>query len=231
MAYTLPGVVVLLQILTGSLVTGVSVVVNPSPIAMVTEGAVLWLTCTYDLGGGTLGQLLWKDKDSANAATATPTATPPCSAPSMSYNISCNLASNDVRLCILAPVHGNTYSCLVYLSNYTQIGSASTQVSVITQTLSLSVTPSSPILKHELTLTCSVSMDIIENMQIFYKRNTFLVGMFLVNSTLVSLQKHKEVKITHSHVGFFLSENFCLLFLLHTSQGMNKEQIGFVIYF
>ncbi|XP_021366651.1 sialoadhesin-like isoform X1 [Mizuhopecten yessoensis] len=184
MAYTLPGVVVLLQLLTVNLAKGANVNITPTPVATVTDGDVLWLTCTYDLGGGTLGQLQWKGNDGGIVATVTPTAGTPCTISVSGYNIDCdNLTSSEVRLGIFNPVHGDTYSCFIYLFDSTQIGPASTQVSVITQTLTLSVMPSSPILEHELTFTCSVGMDIIENTQIFYKRNTFLVGTFLVNST------------------------------------------------
>ncbi|XP_033730643.1 uncharacterized protein LOC117320060 [Pecten maximus] len=89
----------------------------------------MWLTCTYDLDGGTLGQLRWQDKDNVNVATATPTSDYPCytSAPE-NYRIDCNLASYEVRLGILNPVHGDTYSCSVSLSDFTLIGPVPTLV-------------------------------------------------------------------------------------------------------
>ncbi|XP_069109261.1 cell adhesion molecule 2-like, partial [Argopecten irradians] len=122
------------------------------PIATVTDGSVLWLTCTYDLDGGTLGQLLWTGNDNGTVATVTPTATPPCSTlyPD-NYTLDCSqLSSNEVRLGILNPVHGDTYSCTVYLSDFTQIGSVSTQVAVVVPVPSVTFTP--PV-SHTVTVT------------------------------------------------------------------------------
>ncbi|XP_033758217.1 hemicentin-1-like, partial [Pecten maximus] len=139
MDYVLLYSVVLNLVLTVSAVPSVDV--QPSPIATVTEGAVLWLTCTYDLDGGTLGQLQWSDKDGGTTATAIPTTTPPCSTLSPeNYRIDCNLASNEVRLGILNPVHGDTYSCSFYLSDFTLIGPVSTQVSVVVPVPSVNFT-------------------------------------------------------------------------------------------
>ncbi|XP_069109131.1 uncharacterized protein [Argopecten irradians] len=122
--------VILDLILTVSAVPSINV--EPSPVATVTEGSTLWLTCTFDLDGGTLGQLLWQDNDGGTAATAT-TATPPCYTPSPDvYTSDCSqLSSNEVRLGILTPVHGDTYNCRVYLSDFTLIGPLSTQVAVV----------------------------------------------------------------------------------------------------
>ncbi|XP_033758228.1 nephrin-like [Pecten maximus] len=109
-----------------------SIDIQPSPVAMGTKGAMLWLACTYDLDGGILGQLQWMDEDGGTIAAVTPTATPTCSILSPdNYNIDCNLDSNEVRLGILNPVHGDTYSCSVYLSGFTPIGRVSTQVFII----------------------------------------------------------------------------------------------------
>ncbi|OWF43991.1 B-cell receptor CD22 [Mizuhopecten yessoensis] len=142
MAYTLPGVVVLLQLLTVNLAKGVNVNITPSPVATVTDGDVLWLTCTYDLGGGTLGQLQWKNYDGGIVAAVTPTAGTPCTVSSSGYNIDCdNLASSEVRLGILTPKHRDTYNCSVYLSNYTLIGQSSRHVSVIVPVTSVEIQP------------------------------------------------------------------------------------------
>ncbi|XP_021366657.1 sialoadhesin-like isoform X7 [Mizuhopecten yessoensis] len=142
MAYTLPGVVVLLQLLTVNLAKGANVNITPTPVATVTDGDVLWLTCTYDLGGGTLGQLQWKGNDGGIVATVTPTAGTPCTISVSGYNIDCdNLTSSEVRLGIFNPVHGDTYSCFIYLFDSTQIGPASTQVSVIIPVTSVEIQP------------------------------------------------------------------------------------------
>ncbi|XP_021366661.1 uncharacterized protein LOC110458977 isoform X2 [Mizuhopecten yessoensis] len=160
MAYTLPGVVVLLQLLTVNLAKGVNVNITPSPVATVTDGDVLWLTCTYDLGGGTLGQLQWKNYDGGIVAAVTPTAGTPCTVSSSGYNIDCdNLASSEVRLGILTPKHRDTYNCSVYLSNYTLIGQSSRHVSVIGADVKLTASPSSAIEGTPLTLTCSVTQN------------------------------------------------------------------------
>ncbi|XP_033758216.1 peroxidasin-like [Pecten maximus] len=82
------------------------------------------------------------DRDGGNAATATPSSTPPCYTSSPDdYSPVCNLASNEVRLGILNPVHGDTYSCRVYLSDSTLIGPESTQVSVVVPVTSIIFTP------------------------------------------------------------------------------------------
>ncbi|XP_033758292.1 nephrin-like [Pecten maximus] len=99
---------------------------------MVTKGAMLWLACTYDLDGGTLGHLRWRDEEVRTVILAIPTSTPQCSTSFPdNYRIDCNLASNEVRLGILNPVHGDTYTCSVYLSDATLKGWVLTQVSII----------------------------------------------------------------------------------------------------
>ncbi|XP_069109232.1 uncharacterized protein [Argopecten irradians] len=121
-----------------------SLEVKPSPVATVTGGSVLWLTCTYDLDGGTLGQLLWRDKDSAVVATATPTSTPP-------HVIHHPLLTTPQTVASCPPIKfdwrsstlytGYTYSCVIYLSDFTPIGPVSTQVSVVVPVPSVTFTP------------------------------------------------------------------------------------------
>ncbi|XP_069115557.1 sialoadhesin-like isoform X2 [Argopecten irradians] len=123
---------------------------------MVTVGSMLWLTCTFDLDGGTLGQLTWRYQDGGIVGSALPTASPPCSTfgPEL-YIVDCDdLISNKVRLGIRHPVHNDTYNCSVYLSNYTLIGPVSTQVYVIVPVTSVEIQPQT-----------EGSIDIIENLQ------------------------------------------------------------------